>query len=377
MKFQITEPLWLWLLLPSIAWVGWLAWTSSVTLSPVRRMVSLALRIAVVFALVFALAELRRLKRVEGMNVLFLLDVSDSVSSRQQAAAREQVREFVREKPPADRAGLIVFGAESGLEANASPSFEVAKNGAVVPTERTDLAGALRLAVAALPEYGQRRLVLFSDGNENVGDALGAAISARTLGAAVDVVPLGQERGADVAVERFQLPPRVNQNVTFEAKVLVQASEPGPATVQLYRNDQLLGQQVVQLDAGRNLLAFPQSISEPGFYTFDVRVNSTGDVVPQNNRAAGFVIVRGVPRVLLVSQDPAADAPLMGALRSGEFDLRVIEPSRLPDSLAELQSYDAIIASNVAATDLTRDQQLRLQSAVRDFGVGFVCLGGD
>ena len=42
-----------------------------------------------------------------------------------------------------------------------------------------------------------------------------------------------------------------------------------------------------------------------------------------------------------------------------------------------MQSYDAIFISNVAAGDLGTDLQKLLESAVRDFGVGLVCVGGD
>lgn len=378
MKFDVTEPLWLALLVPALAWVGWLAWSSHVQQSPGRRVVSLGLRVVAVLAVVLALAGLRWMHPVKDMNVLFLLDVSDSVPPRQQAAAREQIREFLRGKPASDGAGLIVFGAEAGIESTASRTFEVSRSQtAVVPSERTDLAGALRLAAAALPEYGERRLVLFSDGNENVGDALAAALSVRGVGATVDVVPLGQDRGLDVAVERLQLPPRVREQVPFEARVLVTAGEAGPATITLYRNDQLLGQQEVQLDAGHNLLTFPQTLSEPGFHAYDVRVDAGADQLPQNNRASGFVWVRGTPRVLLVTGDPEADSLLAAALQSSELELRVIDPAQFPDSLAELQGHDAIVTSNVAATDLTRSQQQLLRSAVRDFGVGWVCIGGD
>jgi uncharacterized membrane protein len=42
-----------------------------------------------------------------------------------------------------------------------------------------------------------------------------------------------------------------------------------------------------------------------------------------------------------------------------------------------MQSYDSIILCNVSAGDLGTDRQKLLESAVRDFGVGLVCVGGD
>ena len=124
---------------------------------------------------------------------------------------------------------------------------------AVVASDRTDIAGAIRLATAAFPENGQKRLVLFSDGNENVGDAAGALLATRPLGVTLDVVPLGAERGGDVSVQRLVIPSNLKQGQTFEAKIFATSDKAQPATVRLFRNDQLLGEQKVELEAGKNL----------------------------------------------------------------------------------------------------------------------------
>jgi uncharacterized membrane protein len=169
----------------------------------------------------------------------------------------------------------------------------------------------------------------------------------------------------------------VKKGQTFEAKVFAQADAAGPATIRLYRNEQFLGEQKVHLAAGKNLFSFPQSLPESGFYNYDIHIDSPDDEVPQNNRAFAFTQALGAPRVLLVSSDPAADAPLARVLASPELEVKVAGVNQFPGSLAEMQSYDAIILDNVLAGDLSRDQQSQLESAVRDFGTGLVCIGGD
>jgi uncharacterized membrane protein len=51
--------------------------------------------------------------------------------------------------------------------------------------------------------------------------------------------------------------------------------------------------------------------------------------------------------------------------------------AKFPGNLAQLQSYDSIFISNLAAGDLGDEAMKQLESAVRDFGVGLVCIGGD
>lgn len=373
----LTHPWYLLLLIPGLLWVGWFGWKTDAQLSPWRRWAALALRTIVLMALVFAMAGLQWRRPVEGMNVLYVLDRSDSIPSSQQETARNYVNQSAAKKDKADQAGVIVFGTDASIESLPNPALNLQKVQAVVGTERTDLAAAIRLGTAAFPETGQKRLVLLTDGNENLGDAMGAVLAAKQLGVSVDALPMGVARGQDVAVQKVQIPPQLKKGQAFDVKIFVQSDRDRPATARLYRNEQFLGEQPVQLSAGKNLFTFPQTIADPGFYTYDVRIDAAGDPLPQNNRASGFASIQGDPRILIVSSDAGQDATLAAALRTFRLDVRVLGVEAFPSTLAEMQSYDSIFLCNVAAGDLGRDRQKLLESAVRDFGVGIVCIGGD
>lgn len=379
MKFHFTHPEYLALLPVAWAWVIWLAVRTDVQIGAWRRWSALATRVLVVSLLVLAVAGLRWLKPLEGVNVFFLLDRSDSVPSQQQEAARQLVNRLAHDKKPMDRVGVLVFGADAALETTASDRIDPKETKvlAVVPTDATDLAAAIRLGTAAFPETGQKRLVLMSDGNENIGDAMTALLQARPLEVTLDVLPLGVQRGSDVSVQKLGLPGRVKKGQTFEARIFVEADRDQAATVRLYRGDHPLGEQKVNLTAGKNLFTFPQTLTEPGFYAYSVQVEAAGDPVPQNNKAAGFVNVRGDPRVLVISANPSEDANLLEALRSSKLDVQAAGLNAFPATLAEMQSYDSLFLSNLSAGDLGGDNMRLLESAVRDFGVGLVCVGGD
>jgi uncharacterized membrane protein len=377
MKFQFTHPHFLWLLPLGVAWVIWLTLKSDVQIGAWRRWTAFAVRMIVLLALVLGIAGLQWLRPLEGMNVFVLLDRSDSIPSAQQEGGRTFVNRTAAEKKKNDRAGVLVFGTEAAIESSANQIVDLQKINAVVGSERTDLASAIRLGSAAFPETGQKRLVLLSDGNENMGDAISAALAARTLGVSIDVVPMGIERGNDVSVQKLGLPNRVKEGQTFETKIFVQADKPQTATVRLYQNDAPLGEQRVQLSAGKNLFTFPQTLTKPGFYSYTVQVEAAGDGVPQNNRATSFVTVRGDPRILIVSAEPNQDKQLAAALQGSRLQINLVGLERLPTTLAELQSYDSVFISNLAAGDLGGDVMRLLESAVRDFGVGLVCVGGD
>jgi Ca-activated chloride channel homolog len=122
------------------------------------------------------------------------------------------------------------------------------------------------------------------------------------------VVPLGTSRGNDVSIRKLTLPTTVKKGQTFDVKIFAQADQAQSATIRLYLNDGSLGEQKVQLNAGKNLFTFPQTLAEPGFYKYDVQLDAPGDTIPQNNHATSFATVRGNPRMLIVSSDPKRTA---------------------------------------------------------------------
>jgi uncharacterized membrane protein len=375
MSLQFTHPIYLLLLVPALAWIGWFAWKSDVQLAPWRRGTALGVRLAVLLLLILALAGLQWHKKVEGMNVFFLLDRSDSIPSAQQDAALNYVNTICKSKQSGDKAGVIVFGSEASIESNPNELVALEKIQAVVGKDRTDLAAALRLGTAALPETGQKRLVLLSDGNENSGDALSAVFTAKEFGVTLDAVRLGVGRLNDVSVQKLQVPSKLKKGQPFEVKIFVQADRPGPAKVRVWMNDRFMDDKTVELAAGKNLFTFAQTLTEPGFYNYDVQVDAPNDPLPQNNKASAFTSVHGDPRILVVSDTPDENKTLADALRSAR--LEIVVSGTFPSTLAEMQSYDSIFMNNLRAGDLGLDRMKLLESAVRDFGIGFVCIGGD
>ncbi|MBX3745391.1 MAG: VWA domain-containing protein [Verrucomicrobiae bacterium] len=377
MTVRFTDPGWLWLLPFALAWVLWLARTSRAGLEPAPARLATVLRALVVVALVTALAGLQWLRPVEGMNVLFLLDRSDSMAPAIQAGARDWMVRAASTKPVGDRAGLIVFGSEAALEVTPTTEFAVDTLTAVVPTTRTDIGAALRLATAAFPETGQRRAVLIGDGHENRGHALDAALAAGAAGVRIDVLPLAGEPRPDAWISRLHTPTQVRRGQTFEILAFIQSDAGGPATVTIHRDGHRLGAQELDLEPGKNLVTFSQTLPGSGFHRYEVALDAPFDEVPGNNRAEGFVQIRGLPRILLLSSDPTVDRPLIETIGSEEVEMVVAGRSDFPESLAELQAFDAVVLGNVFAPDWPRELWVWLEQAVRDLGVGVVCIGGD
>lgn len=374
---SFANPWYLLLLPPLVAGVVYVSRMSLADLRGARAKWSLGLRIAIVTCAVLALAGLQVRQPTKRLAVLFVLDQSDSVPPEHRRQALEYVNAAADRMGPNDFGGVLVFGGDAYLELEAKQPLRLKQIHSQVPRDYTNLAGAIRLALASLPDNAQRRIVLLSDGNENLGNAVEEATAASSAQVQVDVVPINYSYEREVMLDKMVVPSEAKVGEPFEIRVIARSTEKTSGTLSLLRKGELIARQPVELLPGPNVINFNQSLEKPDFYTYEAVIETKSDQLPDNNRSLGFVLVRGKPKVLIVESNPEDAVYLRNALEGQQLDVDVRRPGRLPATLAEFQTYDSIVLSNVAAYQLTPDQMKAIRSSVRDLGAGLVMIGGE
>lgn len=368
---------WYLLLLPLlVAGAVYVSRHSLADLSRARARWSLGLRITVLACAVLALAGLQVRQPTRKLAVLFVLDESDSIPPQQKRQALELVNQAAKKMGPQDAGGVLVFGGDAYLELEPKPVLSLSRVHSRPPRDYTNLAGAIRLALAAFPDDAQRRVVLLSDGNENLGSAVQEAAAAVSASVQIDAVPITYRYDREVLLEKMVVPSEAKVGEPFEVRVIARSTVGGPSVLRLLRNGELIAQQKVSLLPGPNVITFQQALEKSRFYSYEAVVETPQDELPDNNRALGFVLVKGKPRVLLVESDPADARFLQAALQGQQLEVDIRRPGQLPSSLAEFQSYDSVVLSNVGAYQLTVEQMKAIRSSVRDLGAGLVMIGG-
>ena len=87
----------------------------------------------------------------------------------------------------------------------------------------------------SFPEDTARRIVVLSDGNENRGNLFEQALTAKSLGVQVDVLPIEYFYDREVLVEKVSIPPDVKKGETVNINVVIRASEPTRGTLQVFQ----------------------------------------------------------------------------------------------------------------------------------------------
>ncbi len=393
------QPWWLILIPLILPPLVWMSYGSLSGLGAFRRALAIALRAAVVTLIVLALAETQTVRRSDRLTTMFLIDVSQSVPREQQKAALDYVAEASKKRRKDDLAGVIVFGKGPRVEVPPAPSeLNLMGVESTIDAENTDLAAALKLALATFPEDTARRIVILSDGNENRGNLLEQALAAKSLGVQVDVLPIDYRYDREVLVEKVSIPPDVKKGETVNINVVIRASEPTSGTLQVFQKADnyrapAAGNEKpspIELQRGLNVFTLKQLITEPNFYTFTAEFvpdQDGGDRRAINNVAEGFTHARGKAQALLIEGTAGEHAELVAALREKEIEVKTLVAPRLdgtgsvggdplPTDVAQLQPYDCVILANVPKESFTDGQAQLLASNCHEMGAGLIMLGG-
>jgi uncharacterized membrane protein len=363
------------------AWIWWLHVAGYAGLPKVRGHVALWTRFLLFALLVMVLAEPRSVRSRDVLSVMYLVDVSDSVRGDSVDASIRYVLEAVAKKPTKDEAGLLVFGKTPAVELPPRMSFPYEAMNSQVDRGSTNVEQSLSLAGAMLPDDNQGRLVVISDGVQTEGNLTRVLDDLKSRGIPVDVLPVDYSYDKEVWLERIDLPQQVKPGETYEAAMVLSSLEAGEGKLTLRENGQIVAEQTVQFQAGKNRYVVPITLRAAGYYeyTASIEVDRSTDSLPQNNTVLGYIFVEGEGQVLLVTDSPG-DARdwerLQAALVAAERAVKVIPAYDFPTDTAALMPYDCIIFCNVPFDAFDFGQLQGLKEAVYNVGIGFLMVGG-
>jgi len=379
-------------LLVLIPYAFYLSKKSLADLSTWHRWSTFGLRSVIIVLLVLSLGGFKLVWKVDKLCVIFILDVSNSIPEDEVQRALGFIGKALEGLGETDEAGLIVFGKEAYVElpprkAGTRHAVSLTQISSVPSSEYTDLGSAVRVAMDLFPEASQKRIVLMTDGNENVGNVLDEAAVAKSSDVQIYTVPLPTrgEGAEEVLMDGLIGPGSVDLGRVFELRAIVKSTVDTTARLKLFRDRDYLGEKEVELSAAKkNVFTFPQVLDSEGTHVYEALIEPSVDTMRENNRAKALVIAAGKPKVLYVTQNvgegfiPSHTDYLHRALvQKGMEVVLLTDPSGLPASLSEMQNYSTVIFNDVSAYSFSTPQMEMIESYVHDLGGGFVMIGGE
>lgn len=357
-------------------------------LSPLKTHITFGLRAVVITLLAMALARPSWQQRGEGLSVVLLVDRSRSIPLELQVATEEYLRAAVEvERDKQDRLGVITFADNATITQLPEKSGQVELSGELGDLAGTNIADAVRLALAVLPKDTANRIVLVSDGNETEDSAMAAAEAAKANNIPIDILELRYTHDREVIFDRLVAPARAREGQVSNLKMLLRSQSVATGTLTLLQNGQPVdldpesdGNSVrVELQPGLNTQSVPMLFDSPGPQQFEAifepdDVNS--DFIKDNNSAVAVTFVSGEGKILLIDDSLTESEALASALRDSDLTVDILPPSAI-DSMVTLAGYDAVVLMNQPRWSFSESQDTWLHAYVHDLGGGLVMIGGD
>jgi uncharacterized membrane protein/uncharacterized protein YegL len=378
MGLSLTSPVWL-IALAAVPGV-WIATGLGRTgFGRSQRRVQALVRSALIAALALALARPVIGVASSRTSVVYLVDVSHSISSRAITLAADAIDGFNAAARPTDKR-ILAFGRTAGPVADAAALRQMANpdaGGAPDPLGRdgTNLEQALSAARAALPPGTNGRIVLFSDGRETEGSGLAAAD--RLAAAHVPVFTRAEDPRdlGDTWIAGIVAPETSPARGVTGLDIDVGSQRTGDAVVTIRDGDRLLATTPAALRPGRTTIPIDVSLDGPGPHLIEARVAAPGDVLPSNNVLTREVRVTPALRVLYVQQTGASGL-LARALEQAGLDVTTIGTDALPATSAAFDAWDVVVLSNLARSSLRSETMTALDAWVETHGGGVLFAGG-
>lgn len=345
------------MLLPLLGLLGWF-WPKLGFFRPLRALILLMV--------VVMLAEPQWVKQQNSLDLIVLLDRSDSTEDLIDKGLPEWTRLLEQSKPGRrDTLRFVNYAAEVADAGVDGSAFTGSRK-----LTRTGL--ALSNLVAQVDEKKPTRVLLFTDGyaTEPLREA-GAQMKQR--GVPLDYRLIREEVRQDARLARLHFPERVQVGEPFLISVLVRATEGESVPLVIKRNGQTLVETDIAIRDGVGTAEFSDRLTQVGSYEYEAEIRPEVDAHLGNNRMKRWVELTGGPRLLLVTkydQDPVAKA-----MADLDFDVQVVSDfNQLKSGM--LGGTKAVILNNVPAHEIPSDFIKSLDFFVREQGGGFLMVGG-
>ncbi|PCL90873.1 VWA domain-containing protein [Paenibacillus lautus] len=375
MGVQFSQP-WLLLLLIPAGLFLYYAYKSDFRLSGFRKKLALFFRTCVILLLILMISGLHGFTVLRDKQVVYLADRSDSMGDS--ARITSWINDSLAAKGEKDGTAVVSTGLEGAVERRLSPAENAgASLNALLEQRFTGLESGLQLAGSLFEGKSDSRIVLISDGEENVGSMAAAGRLLKDRGIAVDVLPTPKQAVQDAAVEELKVPDKLYEAESFYVEVMVRSTFKTSGELRIYEDNREIGRERVDVTPGENRYAVKGLAKNPGLHRYRAEIFMDGDEASANNAAFDFTRVEGPPNVLIVEGTPGTSGNITAALESGMIGTEVIPPELLPLEAAKYAVYDSIIFNNVSGSDVGGKQMELIEQAVRSFGIGFMMAGGE
>jgi len=336
----------------------------------------LAVRIVGTLLVLLALFGVSINRRDTANTTIFLVDVSNS-NAQNLSDMETYLKDTLHRMPPDNQYGIVTFGKNSLVEQFLTKENRFSQIMSLPDKTATNFEDALLRAMTMIPKNGAGRIVLLTDGKETKGSLVNTASA--LLSGQIELLAMLYEagQGQDAYIEKVEMPGYLYQGDAYSMTVTVESNYETDAKLQIWMGTMQTQSYDVYLNRGTNQFKFSQEVTGESVENFEVRVEAVGDTCAENNSYHAYAVVDSAPRILVISGMKEDSTQYGNLLQSANCNYNIVSAINAPATLEELLEYKSIVLENVYLTDLPDGFLENIETYVKDYGCGLVCLGGE
>ena len=325
--------------------------------------------------MILALSGVSLLKNGKNIATVFIVDASDSTKEHS-----ERITEFINNaigtKSEQDHVGIVTVGKMPSLENFVSDKCIYHGPQTHIDPSATNLKDAVGLALSMMPDGFAKRIVIISDGAENIGNLKDTVADVTMAGCDVKTVTLPSSLSEEVYVSNLTIPENVGTGEMFKVMVEVESNVSTSAVVSLYQGRTLTERKTVNLSKGTSLIPFYDTQTDAGLKTYKVTVEALNDTFSLNNEYSAFTNISVKQPLLLLEGGQDFGRPFYDMLTKMGIDCVLMPAGSAPTNISELMEYSGVVLCNVSVRDLPDGFMNIISTYVKDYGKGLIACGG-
>lgn len=373
MKFTCNNPILL-ILIPMLITAVLLS-AKKLHLNKYTKTVLLTLRILVLTLLILAISGVGFNKHTNITSTIFSVDISNSIKNETDKMLTF-IRDSVEFKTKNDKVGVVCFGNNAVVETTPQFDINIDKFTSKVDKNFTNIENSINISSSIIPSEDKKRIVLITDGKENVGDVLKYAKTLKNQNIKLDIYPIRTDVENEVAINTVKIPKKVYLNQQFDIEVNISSTIKTNGKIRIYGNNGLLDEKEINIQKGENNFVFRDTATLGGAVSYMAELEVEQDTMIQNNTVSEFTLVKDEPHILVLDTKEGYSEELVSMIED-DINITVMNPNSISSSISNLQKYDGYIITNVAAEVLGQDLMKNIEILVKDLGKGLLVIGGE
>lgn len=340
-----------------------------------RMRLFLILRTIAILLMMLSLCGIEIVRYAKDTATIFVADLSSSTITERESMI-DFISDAVASKSESDHVGIVAFGYDAQVEQKVDETLFLDAFESTINPHYTDIQSAMIQSMALFPGDMKRRMVLLTDGRENIGQVTKQIGSTIHNDVAIDFYAMDSTIYAETQIDAIDLPKQGERDQIIEITVKISSNVNQSGVLYLYSGENLKQEQNIDIEIGDNNYVFYDTVGQGGLLPYEVVLLPEKDTFKQNNQLSAFTMISDMPHILLIQDDEEQGQNLINILEDyAHIDVK--SAKEVPQDMANLLPYDAFILADVSKPDLDDTFLENLNDMIINQGKGLVAVGGD